>query len=88
MTLAWFSASEITASCSPSSASKTPPLASKQELYRIASSVPRKSASLRSSCLWMSWVPQMNRTDAIPKPRSSSARFAAAITSGWSASPR
>src|SRR5258705_279456 len=36
----------------------------------------------------MSWVPQMNRTEANPKPRWSRIFFAAAITSGWSARPR
>ena len=38
---AWLSWSEMTASCSPSSASNRPPLASKHELKRIVSSVPR-----------------------------------------------
>lgn len=63
---AWFSASEITASCSPSSVSKTPPLASKQEEYRIVSSCPRKADSRASSSLCTSCVPQMKRTDAMP----------------------
>ena len=42
---AWLSASEMTASSGPSSASKRPPFASKQELKRIVSSVPRKADS-------------------------------------------
>ena len=46
---AWLSASEITASSAPSSVSKRPPLASKQELNRIVSSVPRKADSRTSS---------------------------------------
>jgi hypothetical protein len=37
------------------------------------SSVPRKRVRASSSCLWSSWVPQMNRTEASPKPHSSSA---------------
>jgi hypothetical protein len=40
------------------------------------------------SCVWISWVPQMNRTDASPKPQRSSASCAAASTVGWSARPR
>ena len=40
---AWLSASEMTASSGPSSASKRPPFASKQEPKRIVSSVPRNS---------------------------------------------
>ena len=40
---AWLSASEITASSGPSSASNSPPFASKHELNRIVSSVPRNS---------------------------------------------
>ena len=42
---AWLSASEMTASSSPSSASKRPPFASKHELKRIVSSVPRNAES-------------------------------------------
>ena len=38
---AWFSSSRMTASSSPSSVSNSPPLASKQDEYRIVSSVPR-----------------------------------------------
>ena len=63
---AWLSSSEMTASSGPSSVSKRPPLASKHEQYRMVSSVPRNSASRRSSSLWISWVPQMNRTEASP----------------------
>ena len=88
MMLAWLSASEITASRSSSSVSNSPVLASKQELYRIVSSVPRNSDSAASSRLWISWVPQMKRTDASPYPHSSSAALAAATTRGSSASPR
>ena len=88
MTLAWLRASEITASRSSSSVSNTPPLASKHELYRTVSSWPRKSDSRASSSLCTSWVPQMKRTEAMPKPQRSSASLAAATTSGWSARPR
>ena len=44
--------------------------------------MPRKSASRRSSSLWISVVPQMKRTEAIPKPHRSSACWAAAIIAG------
>ena len=63
---AWFSASEMIASCSSNSGSNTPPLASKAAAYRIVSSMPRKSDSARSSCLCTVWVPQMKRTEDRP----------------------
>src|SRR5215469_3974169 len=66
---AWFSSSLMTASCSPSSVSNRPPLASKQEEYKMVSSVPRKAEMRRSSCLCTSWVPQMNLTLASPYPQ-------------------
>ena len=85
---AWLSSSEMTASRSSSSTSKTPPLASKQDENRIVASVPRNCDSRSSSAACWVCVPQMNRTLAIPKPHSSSALRAAASTSGWSARPR
>ncbi len=88
MMLAWFSSSEMIASSGPSRVSNNPPLASKQDPYKITSSVPRNAASLASRSLWISAVPQMKRTEAIPKPQRSSACWAAAIMVGWSASPR
>ena len=88
MSEAWLSSSEMIASRSSKSTSKTPPLASKHEEYRIVSSVPKKSDSARSRRVCWVWVPQMKRTDAMPKPHSSSAALAAAMTSGWSARPR
>jgi hypothetical protein len=63
---AWLSWSEMTASSSPSSASKRPPFASKHELKRMVSSVPRNSESRRSSSRWSACVPQMKRTEAMP----------------------
>ncbi len=63
---AWLSWSEMTASCSSRSASNSPPFASKQELKRIVSSVPRNEESRASSSRWSACVPQMKRTDAIP----------------------
>ena len=63
---AWLRASETMASCSPSSASKTPPLASKQEEKRMASAKPRKAERRRSSSRCRSWVPQMKRTEERP----------------------
>ena len=85
---AWLSSSEITASFSSSSTSNTPPLASKHDEYRIVASWPRNAASRASSSVCWVCVPQMKRTDAMPKPHSSSAAFAAATTDGWSARPR
>ena len=63
---AWLSASEMMASSAESSASNTPPLASKQEPKRMQSSVPAKSATVRSSSLWSVSVPQMKRTEPMP----------------------
>ena len=63
---AWFSASEMIASVSPSNGSNSPPLASKQAANRIASSVPRNPASAVSSSRCKSAVPQMKRTEAMP----------------------
>ena len=85
---AWLRLSLMMASSSPSSGSKTPPLASNAAAYKIVSSVCKNSAMRASSCLWMSWVPQMKRTELMPNPRSSKARWAAATTSGWLLSPR
>ena len=61
-----FNSSLITASSAVSSVSNSPPLASKQELYRIVSSVPRNRLSASSSSRWICCVPQMNRTDDSP----------------------
>ena len=85
---AWFRASEMMASSGPKSDSNTPPLASKQLENRMVSSVPRNFDTRASSSRCRSWVPQMNRTLAMPKPRSSMADLAAAMMSGWSARPR
>ena len=63
---AWLSASLITQSCSSRIVSKSPPLASKHDEYRIVSSVPRNRLSSDSSSLWTVCVPQMNRTEAMP----------------------
>ena len=62
MMLAWFSASDRTASFSPSSGSNNPPLASKHEMYRIAPSLPKNRATCASAALWIDCVPQMKRT--------------------------
>ena len=70
------------ASSGPSRVSKSPALASKQDPYKITSSVPRKPASRDSSSLWISAVPQMKRTEAIPNPQRSRARCAAVIMAG------
>jgi len=47
-------------------ASNTPALASMQLGKSSVSSVPRNAVSRFSRSRWMSWVPQMNRTDDIP----------------------
>ena len=63
---AWLSASEMIASCSSSSVSNSPPLASKHDEYRIVSWVPRNFDSRISSSRWIECVPQMKRTEAMP----------------------
>ncbi len=88
MMLAWFNASEITASSAFSSTSNSPALASKHDGNRIVASVPRNWLIRSSSSRCSSWVPQMKRTEAIPKPHLSSASCAAWTIRGWSASPR
>ena len=50
--------------------------------------VSRKSAIFASSSLWMSNVPQMNRTEDVPAPYLSAPSFTASITEGSSHSPR
>ena len=85
---AWLRLSETIASSSPSSGSNTPPLASKHAANTIASSLPRWRAMARSSSRCSVCAPQMNRTEAMPKPNSSIAAFAAAITCASSARPR
>jgi hypothetical protein len=52
------------------------------------SSVPRNAEIRSSSVLWMSWVPQMKRTDAIPYPWSLNAFRAASTSTSLSANPR
>ena len=54
----------------------------------MAASIPRKSAIRRSRSVCCLCVPQMNLTDAIPKPHSSSARLDDSMIDGSSASPR
>ena len=66
MMLAWLRASLTMASSGPSSVSNSPPLASKQEEYRIAASLPRKRAMASSRRACTVCVPQMKRTDDMP----------------------
>ncbi len=66
MSEAWTSRSEMMTSSLVRMASKTPALASMQDGKRSVSSVPRNAVSLFSSSRWMSWVPQMNRTEDMP----------------------
>ena len=63
---AWFNSSLITASSAESRVSNRPPLASKQEEKRMVSSVPRNALRRASRSVWISCVPQMNRTEARP----------------------
>ena len=56
------------ASSAPNSGSNTAPLASKQAAKVMLSSNPKNPAIRRSSWRWMSCVPQINRTEAMPKP--------------------
>ena len=65
---AWFRLSEMTASSLVRIVSNSPPFASKQLVYRIVSSVPRKAEICSSSWRWMSRVPQMKRTLDMPNP--------------------
>ena len=60
------SRSAIITSCSLSTASNTPALASMQEGKSSVSSVPRNAVSFCSSSRWMSCVPQMKRTEDMP----------------------
>ena len=85
---AWLSSSEMIASSAPKSASNTPPFASKHEENRIVSSVPRNADTRRSSSTCRSWVPQMKRTLAKPKPHSSIPAFAASMIRWSFANPR
>jgi hypothetical protein len=50
--------------------------------------VPTSRAQAASSARCTVYVPQMNRTEAVPAPQRSRAAFPAAITSGWALSPR
>ena len=54
----------------------------------FGASVPRNSLILCSSEVCSVWVPQMKRTDAMPKPHSSSAFFEASMTPASLARPR
>ena len=58
------------------------PLASKQAANKMASSLPRYAAIRCSNCRCRVCVPQMKRTEAMPKPNASSAFLAAAMISG------
>ena len=48
----------------------------------MVSSVPRNADNRASSSLCTVWVPQMNRTDAMPKPWSRTACAAASTSAG------
>ena len=63
---AWLSSSLMTASSLPEQRLEEPPV--RVEARRVQDGVvrPRNADSRRSSSLWTSWVPQMNRTLAMP----------------------
>ena len=88
MMLAWFSSSEMTASSGPSRVSNRPPLASKQELYRIASSVPRNSREPPLQLL----VDLRRAADEADRRHAEAPAVqrlrAASTIAGWSARPR
>jgi len=88
MTDAWFRASERIASSLVSSVSNSPPLASKQLEYRIVSSVPMNSATFFSSTLCTSRVPQIKRTELMPKAYLSRAALAEVTRSALFDRPR
>ena len=79
---AWLSSSETIAEPSSQIVGKRPVLAFQHETYESAASVPRNFAMRSSSTRWISNVPQMKRTDAVPAPYLSSPRFPASTTSG------
>lgn len=52
------------------------------------SRAPGPCHKLAASVQWLTWVPQMKRTDDSPKPCVLMALMAAAATSGWLDSPK
>ena len=85
---AWFNSSETIAEPSSQTVGNRPVFAFQQETYVSEASVPRNAAMRSSRVRWMSNVPQMNRTEAVPAPYVSSPALPAAITLGSSESPR
>ena len=85
---AWLSASLMTASSLVRMDSKSPAFASKHDAYRMVSSVPWKAVSRSSSCLWISCVPQMKRTELRPYPWDARLWCAASTSRGWFERPR
>ena len=88
MILAWLSASDIIISFSLNKVSYSPPLASKQEVYKMVSSLDKKVEIIFSSFLWIFWVPQINLTELKPKPHLSKACLADWTISGWFDNPK
>ena len=79
---AWLSSSETIAEPSSQIVGKRPVFAFQQETYESAASVPKNSAMRSSRTRWMSNVPQMKRTEAVPAPYLSRPRLPASTTSG------
>ena len=85
---AWLSSSEMTASSAPSSVSKTRGVGVEARGVEDRVLGPEELAPAAcSSSRCTVCVPQMNRTDAIPKPHRSIASCAARMISGWLAEP-
>ena len=76
------SSSETIAEPSSQIVAKSPVLAFQHETYESAASRAEELAMRSSSARWMSNVPQMKRTDAVPAPYLSRPRFPASTTSG------
>ena len=79
---AWFSSSLMTVFPSVAIVGITPSFAVQHETYESEASNPNTAAIFASSSRWMSNVPQMKRTDAVPAPYFFSPSIPAATTSG------
>ena len=65
---AWLSSSEMIAEPSPHTVANNPVLAFQHATYVSDACVPRNAAIRSSSVRWISNVPQIKRTDAVPAP--------------------
>ena len=88
MMLAWLSSSEITTSSLDKTAATVPAFAAKPLWKTTTASVFLKAARRRSSSMWMSMVPAMERTEPEPTPRSRTASSAFSRSRGCVVRPR